>query len=158
MPSSHIRPLADSDLDLDLVECHRAEMFREMGCPEADLAAIRADFRVWLEPRLRDGSYFGWVIEQDQCPAAGLGMMVLDWPPHPYHPVDSRRAYILNVFVEPEHRGKGLAKALMVLARGEAKKRGITFMVLHASPQGRPLYEKLGWKPTSEMSFSIRPD
>jgi GNAT superfamily N-acetyltransferase len=156
MPASQTRPLTGSDLDL--VVRHRTEMFREMGSPEAELTAMSAGFRLWVEPRLRDGTYLGWVIEQGSRAAAGIGMMVLDWPPHPYHPSDSRRAYILNVFVEPEYRGKGLATALMEMARNEATERGIAFMVLHASPQGRSLYEKLGWKPTSEMSFSIPPD
>ena len=93
------------------------------------------------------------MIEADGEPVAGLGMMVLDWPPHLYHPADSRRAYVLNVFVEPEYRGKGLASELMREAVAEAERRGIVFMTLHASSQGQPLYEKLGWKQTSEMSF-----
>ena len=108
MPVSHTRPLTVSDLDL--VVRHRKGMFREMGRPEEELAAMSAGFRPWLEPRLRDGSYLGWVIEQEGAAVAGVGMMVLDWPPHPYHPEDSRRAYILNMFVEPEHRGTGLAR------------------------------------------------
>jgi GNAT superfamily N-acetyltransferase len=118
---------------------------------------MTAEFRPWLEPRLRDGTYFGWAIELDRKPVAGLGMMVLDGPPHPYHPADNRRAYVLNVFVEREHRGKGFATALMTLARNEAAARGIAFMTLHASSQGRPLYEKLGWKPTTEMSIAVEP-
>jgi GNAT superfamily N-acetyltransferase len=156
MTVSQLRPLTGADLDL--VVRHRKEMFREMGRPDEELVAMSAGFRPWLEPRLRDGTYFGWLFELDARPVAGVGMMVLDWPPHPYHPADSRRAYILNMFVEPEHRGKGFATALMEKARDEARQRGITFMVLHASPQGRPLYEKPGWKPTSEMSFPIPPD
>jgi len=139
--------------DLETIVRHRAGMFRESGCPEGDLAAMSAGFRPWLESRLADGTYFGWMIEADGEPVAGLGMMVLDWPPHLYHPADSRRAYVLNVFVEPEYRGKGLASELMREAVAEAERRGIVFMTLHASSQGQPLYEKLGWKQTSEMSF-----
>lgn len=63
---------------------------------------------------------------------AGLGMMVIDWPPHPSHPTQSTRGYILNVFVEPEHRGQGLARALMDLAMEEARRRGLDHLILHA--------------------------
>ena len=84
---------------------------------------------------------------------AGLGMMVIDWPPHPSHPADHRRAYILNVFVEPEHRRKGLAKRLMALAEARARELGVCHAILHSTRQGCPLYESLGWGPTSEMAI-----
>jgi hypothetical protein len=29
-------------------------------------------------------------------------------------------------------------------------------MVLHATAMGRPMYEKLGWSQTAEMSLSLR--
>ena len=31
-------------------------------------------------------------------------------------------------------------------------RRGVTFAILHATAMGRPLYERLGWAATSEMS------
>ena len=61
-------------------------------------------------------------------------MMVIDWPPYPSHPTQSARGYILNVFVEPEHRGQGLARDLMDLAMEEARRRSL----VHAgSPEQR---------------------
>ena len=62
------------------------------------------------------------MLEDAAVVIAGIGMMVIDWPPHPSHPADHRRAYILNVFfVEPEHRRKGLAKRLLALAEERAR-------------------------------------
>jgi GNAT superfamily N-acetyltransferase len=149
----HTRAVTPSDLDL--VCRQREAMFRDADGSHGALADMTASFRDWLRPRLDDGSYFGWITEHQGVPVAGLGMMVIDWPPHPLHPHDSRRGYILNVFVEPAHRGRGLATALMTAAAGEARRRGITFMILHATAMGRSLYEKLGWKPTSEMSLLV---
>ena len=146
-----MRPVGPGDLET--IVRHRTEMFRESGCSDEDLATMEAGVRPWLESRLAERTYFGWVIEADGVPVAGLGMMVLDWPPHMYHPSDSRRAYVLNVFVEPGYLGRGLASDLMRKAQEEAERRRIVFMTLHASSQGLPLYKKLGWKPTSEMSF-----
>ena len=83
-------------------------------------------------------------------------MMVIDWPPDPSHPTQSARGYILNVFVEPEQRGRGLARALMDLAIEEARRRGLDDMILHATPMGRPLYEAPGWTQTSEIGLSLR--
>jgi GNAT superfamily N-acetyltransferase len=127
-------------------------MFAASGRTRESLQPMTASFRQWLIPRLSDGSYFGWMLEGAGQVVAGLGMMVIDWPPHPSHPTDDRRAYILNVFVEPEHRRKGLAKQLMALAEEKARQLGLRYAILHSTRQGRPLYEALGWGPTSEMA------
>ena len=81
-------------------------------------------------------------------------MMVIDWPPHPSHPTQDARGYILNVYVEPAHRRRGLAVRLMENATQEAARRGLVHLVLHATEKGRLLYEKLGWQGTSEMSLT----
>jgi GNAT superfamily N-acetyltransferase len=138
--------------DLELICEHRERMFAASGRTRESLQPMTASFRQWLIPRLSDGSYFGWMLEEAGQVVAGLGMMVIDWPPHPSHPTDDRRAYILNVFVEPEHRRKGLAKQLMALAEEKARQLGLRYAILHSTRQGRPLYEALGWGPTSEMA------
>ncbi|MFD2261918.1 GNAT family N-acetyltransferase [Lacibacterium aquatile] len=149
-PALVLRPLDAGDLDL--ICTHRRLMFGESGRPAEVLAAMADPFRAWLTPRLADGSYFGWAIESGGDVVAGLGMMVIDWPPHPSHPTDGRRGYILNVFVDPLHRGRGLAKRLMAEAEAEAERRGLSYLILHATKAGRPLYEGLGWDATSEMA------
>jgi GNAT superfamily N-acetyltransferase len=55
--------------------------------------------------------------------------------------------------VEPEHRREGLARRLMALAEEKARELGIRYAILHSTRQGRPLYESLGWGPTSEMAI-----
>jgi len=143
--------------DLDIVCRHREAMFRDSGRAEDLVTAMREPFRAWLEPRLADGRYFGWAIERGGAVAAGLGMMEIDWPPHPAHPLEARRGYVLNVYVEPAHRRRGLARRLMASAEDEARRRGIGYMILHATADGRPLYEDLGWRPTTEMAVAVRP-
>jgi ribosomal protein S18 acetylase RimI-like enzyme len=80
---------------------------------------------------------------------------VIDWPPHPSHPLQSRRGYILNVFVEPACRGQGLARSLMGMALEEAKRRELQYLILHATAMAMPMYEKFGWHRTSEMSVTL---
>ncbi|WP_374207710.1 hypothetical protein [Bradyrhizobium sp. 190] len=46
-----------------------------------------------------------------------------------------------------------MAKRLMALAEGRARELGVGYAILHATRQGRPLYENLGWQPTSEMAI-----
>jgi GNAT superfamily N-acetyltransferase len=151
------RPVTSDDLELI---CHQRErMFRESNTPgrtEEILTIQTAHFRLWLAPRLRDGSYFGYVVEDVGKPVAGIGLMLIDWPPGPSHPTSDKRGYVLNVFVAPSHRRQGLAAKLMELADEEFARRGASYAVLHSTRMGRPLYEKIGWAATNEMAKVLR--
>ncbi|WP_417432048.1 GNAT family N-acetyltransferase [Kiloniella sp.] len=139
--------------DLDLICEHRQKMFQASGKPrEEELAAMDVPFRDWLRPRLEDRSYFGFIVENEGEAIGGIGLMVIDWPPHPSHPQDGRRGYVLNMFVEPDYRGRGVATDLMKAADIEFQRRGIRYAILHATSKGRPLYEHLGWSGTTEMA------
>lgn len=141
--------------DLDLICRHRHEMFKASGRTDVMVQPSTNAFKAWLKPRLDDGSYFGWIAQVEGIDVAGLGMMVIDWPPHPSHPLQARRGYILNVFVEPFSRGKGLARALMGIAMEEANRRNLQYLILHATAMAMPMYEKFGWRRTSEMSMTL---
>lgn len=130
-------------------------MFEDAGRPEVALQAMAAPFRHWLESKLAAGAYQGWVAEFDGQAVAGLGLMFIDWPPHPDHPACDRRGYVLNVYVEPEHRRQGLAERLMRMAEDEARSKNVPMMVLHATQAGRRLYERMHWKATTEMSLLL---
>jgi GNAT superfamily N-acetyltransferase len=143
MLRDEIRPVSAEDLEL--ICRHREEMFRDAGSPDDDLVVMTEHFREWLEPRLADGSYFGFIVSSGGQPAGGVGLMLIKWPPHPLHPAHDRRGYVLNLFVELEHRRKGRARRLMQLAEEELIRRRVSLMVLHATDKGRPLYSELGW-------------
>jgi ribosomal protein S18 acetylase RimI-like enzyme len=145
--------------DLELICHHREEMFRDAGSDGQSLTTMTENFRPWLAPRLGDGSYFGFILTRGGEPAGGVGLMLIDWPPHPLHPADDRRGYVLNLFVEPEFRRRGLARQLMQLAEAELARRGVSLLILHATEKGRPLYMELGWVAGSaEMVKQIAAD
>ncbi|MCF4097318.1 GNAT family N-acetyltransferase [Maritalea mediterranea] len=138
--------------DLDIVCAHRELMFSDEGKRTRDsLEKMTAYFRPWLQERLGDGRYFGFIIEREGEAVAGIGQWIIDWAPHFHHEEEAHRGYIANVYVDPNHRGKGLAKFLVSCAEQEFKARGVSTMVLHASRAGERLYEALGWDQTSEM-------
>lgn len=138
--------------DLELICRHREAMFRASGRPETDLQAMRSPFRHWLARELDQGRYFGFIAESLGAQVGGVGTMVLEWPPHPSHPEQAQRGYILNLFVEPEHRGHGLGAVLMSAAEADLVERGVGYAFLHATEQARPLYAATGWLTTSEMA------
>ena len=60
------------------------------------------------------------------------------------------------MFVEPEYRRRGLARGLLELCVAEARRRNIRVVSLHASREGVPLYEQLGFKTSNEMLLRTR--
>ncbi|TFI57978.1 GNAT family N-acetyltransferase [Sphingomonas parva] len=142
--------------DFETIRRHRLAMFREGGRPAVAIAAMAEPFGLWLRPRLDDGRYFGWIAQGDGGEvAAGIGMMEIDWPPHWLHPTTGRRGYVLNLYVEPQYRRRGLARRMVAAAMDEGRARGLEYMILHPSEQGRPLYESLGWSPTGELGIAV---
>lgn len=150
-----IRPVAPGDAAA--ICAQRERLFAEAGRPAEAIAAVRERFAHWLRERLADGRYFGFMAQVDGRVVGGAGQIELEWPPHPAHPLDDRRGYVLNVFVEPAHRGRGIAKKLMDAAEAEFRRRGITFVALHASALGRPVYEATGWIAGNEMVLPLSP-
>ncbi|MBH1430582.1 GNAT family N-acetyltransferase [Stenotrophomonas maltophilia] len=148
-----IRPLRPDDLDL--ICAHREAMFRESGRNEELLQQMAAPFRGWLAPRLASGDYFGFILGDQQRPIAGIGLMLIDWPPHPAHPLQDKRGYVLNVYVDPGYRRRGIARKLMQLADDAFAERKVSYAILHATAQATPLYAGLGWAGTSEMARAL---
>ena len=92
--------------------------------------------------------------EHDGQAVAGLGLWLIEWPPHLFG-LARHRGYILNVYTHPDHRRKGLARDLTRIAVDWCGNHGIDFVFLHASPQGRLVYEGLGFQPGSEMRLRL---
>jgi GNAT superfamily N-acetyltransferase len=132
-------------------------MFQDMreGSAE-DLDRMVEATAPWLARALADGSYQGWLAETaDRRVVAGGGVLVSSWPAGPHDPV-TRRALIINVYTEPKVRRKGLARRLMLLMIQWLKEQGFSSVALHASDEGRPLYETLGFIPTNEMRLRLK--
>lgn len=147
-----IRPAGLDPFDLDTIVGHRRAMFFDMGySDEGALDAMSAGFRVWLRRKMEVEEYLAWfVVAEDTSIAAGLGLWLMDWPPHMV--AGGRwRGNILNVYTEPAHRRRGMARALMRTALEWCKANEVGAVILHASSEGRALYESMGFGPTNEM-------
>ncbi|MBE7069968.1 MAG: GNAT family N-acetyltransferase [Ruminococcaceae bacterium] len=65
------------------------------------------------------------------------------------HPT-GKRAHLMNVYTRNEYRRRGIARKMCEMLIGDAWNRGATEISLDATTMGRPLYESLGFKSTSE--------
>ena len=137
--------------DAEAIGLQRLRMFADAGlADDVAMAPMVAKFVPWVRAKLEDGSYVGWLTEEDGRLVAGAGLWVMEFPPH-FLDEEPRRAYLLNFYVAPEMRGRGLARELLGLAVAEAKARGIKVVSLHASKFGKPLYERNGFAMSNEM-------
>jgi GNAT superfamily N-acetyltransferase len=150
--------------DLDVISDHRARMFRDMGeLPEEMSGTFRTQSKDTLRSMFEHDQYVGWLVTPHDEPEkviAGAGVTLRKVAPHPqqsgggsFEIVSGRQAIIQNVFTEPEWRRRGIGTLLMKEIIEWSKKTGIESLVLHASEEGRPIYEKLGFITTTEMRF-----
>jgi GNAT superfamily N-acetyltransferase len=144
--------------DISVLAHHRLAMFTDMGVgtPESREAAIEL-FRPYLEANLPGGVYQGWLAKtEDGQVIGGGGLIVEPWPAaaRDSRP-QSRRAYVLNIYTEPEYRGQGVARQIMTAILDWCRVEGFETVSLHASSLGRPLYESLGFEPTNEMRLKL---
>ena len=149
--------------DVALIARHRAEMFADMGQLPADLyESLVARSIEYLAEAVPAGAYVGWLASPSQDPlnvVAGAGVQLRRTPPHPFtrHGAPGiaagRQAIVLNVFTEKAWRRQGVAGLLMTHVIAWARASGVDTLVLHASAEGRALYERLGFVATSEMRY-----
>ena len=150
--------------DIPRLAHHRAAMFRDMGQLAAHLEEPLAQATaVWLREALPRGEYVAWVAEATGSPGeviGGAGVQLRPILPRPRPGVGDLElgpeAIVLNVYVEPAWRRRGVAEALMRTLLNALAERGIRRVVLHAARDGRRLYERLGFAPTNEMRLEER--
>jgi GNAT superfamily N-acetyltransferase len=147
-----IRAARVDEKDLETIVHHRRAMFFDMGKrDERALDAMSEKFRPWLRRKMEAGEYLAWfAIAPDGTVAAGAGLWLMDWPPL-MAAGGKWRGNILNVYTEAAYRRQGLARQLMLVAMDWCEREGVEGVILHASPDGRALYESLGFEPTNEM-------
>jgi GNAT superfamily N-acetyltransferase len=143
-----VRIRRDSADDLDLL-CrmrlafladHRGVDVESLG---EDLAAAT---RAVIAAGQAAGTMLSWLAEDDDRAVGLVSLLLLQMPPRP---VDVRTAegYVINMYVEPAARRGGVGRALLGACVTAARARGLRRLLLHATDDGRPLYEGVGFAP-----------
>lgn len=71
-------------------------------------------------------------------------MLIVEKPANPSF-ITGKTGTLLNVFTKPEFRRKGIANKLLNMAIEDAKNMDLSFIDLHATKEGYPLYLKNGF-------------
>jgi GNAT superfamily N-acetyltransferase len=142
--------------DLDTILEHRLAMFRDMGHDDPrELAITERVSRAYFESAIPGGTYHAVLAEVEGAGVVGGGgVVVVPWPGSGSRS-QPRRPWILNVYVHPQFRRQGIARAIMQALIGWCRSQEFDCICLHATNQGRPLYEELGFGPTNEMRLNL---
>jgi ribosomal protein S18 acetylase RimI-like enzyme len=150
--------------DVPVIARHRIMMFSDMGqLPDARRPELLERSVEYLRAALETGEYFGWLAAAEE-PArpivGGAGVQLRRTLPHPLtrdgetRIAVGRQAVVLNVYTESAWRRRGVAELLMRHVIEWAGNADLDTLVLHASDDGRHLYERLGFAQTNEMRFT----
>ena len=137
-------------------------MFRDMGSANPSIEAMlrEAATTAILEAMAAD-EYVAWVAhpvgESDRV-VAGAGVQLRRLLPRPdgegKRLLRGREGIVLNVYVASQYRRRGIARRLMEEILAWVPTTDVVQLVLHASDEGRRLYESLGFVPTNEMRYA----
>jgi ribosomal protein S18 acetylase RimI-like enzyme len=152
----HIRRISESDFGT--LVAHRLQMFRDMGWEgETRLEELAPIYESYLRQHLGAGDYEGWIAEDAKEPVGSVGLFWEQRPPTVRN-LSGRQAYVLSLYVASTHRRRGIARELARVAIEHARSGGADVIALHATPEGRELYRRLGFIDSPEMRLFTDPE
>ena len=142
--------------DIPEILCQRRKMYEDMNYTDQKaLDTMSSLSSTYLQSAFADGSFHAWLACVENRVMAGGAVIVSPWLAHPYD-LECRRATILNVYTDPEYRRRGIARKLMQTMIDWCRREGLARVTLHASDDGRHLYESLGFEDSNEMKLKLR--
>jgi GNAT superfamily N-acetyltransferase len=126
----------------------RLALMRELSEFETDSeqAAWVNVTRRYLENALPEGRFHAWLAYVGEGAVACAGLTPFERPPSPTN-LTGQEAYVLNIYTAPEWRRRGISRRLLSELMEFAQEQGIGRLWMHASEDGRPLYESVGFMP-----------
>src|SRR6185369_597583 len=119
--------------------------------PQAKGDELEAAVLAYNKRAMPAGTFHGWLVEHRGVAVAGGGLQLRTLMPRPGYVHGEPEGLIVSMWTEPDHRRFGLGRRVVeaILAWGRAN--GVGRFTLHASDDGRPLYELYGFTATNEM-------
>lgn len=132
--------------DIDFLTESRVEVLKAANRLEddVDMAEVEAQSHDYYRKALFDGSHIAYLVFDGNRFIGAGGISYFRVMPT-YHNPSGNKAYIMNMYTNPDYRRLGIAYKTLELLVADAKKRGIKAISLEATDMGRPLYEKFGF-------------
>ena len=132
----------------------RFDYFAAEGWTAAD--DLKADIRVQLtdyyKAHLNQDFYAAFAVADGAVVSAAF-LTINEMPANIATPT-GKYGVIRNVLTYPEHRRKGYSTKVLELLIQKAKDENLSCLQLSASEMGKPVYERLGFKPSVKPGFT----
>jgi GNAT superfamily N-acetyltransferase len=157
--SLQIRPATPADIPA-LIH-HRSSMFIDIAkfkgeeIDPASLVSMEVLYEEYLETHFDNGSSHAWVAVDGEKVIAGAVITIIPGLPCSHTNLQGILPYIHDVYTQPDYRHKGLARMLVQTIIEFCRQQGYAWVKLHASSQGRAIYESLGFKDSNEMRLVL---
>lgn len=106
---------------------------------------IYAETLDFFKRSIKNGTHIAFVCECDGQLIATAGISLFEMMPTTEHP-NGRAARLMNMYVEPSYRHRGIAKTLLNCAMTYAGEHEIGKVMLNPSRMGKALYENYGFQ------------
>lgn len=145
--------------EIEALVALRIALFEAMDFKASEIEAAIPSMHAYFAEHLPTGAFRVWVAEVEGRLVSSIGLVIHSVPPSP-HNLTVQEAYVMNLVTLPAYRRQGLAKALLRHVLEAARTEGISVVTLHASNDGRSLYEALGFstrRDVPEMVLQLSP-
>jgi len=143
--------------DVDVLAEHRKKMWLDIHPEyEKEVRATEKQTNRWIGRQLAKGSLIGLVVRTAGGEAVGSGCIWLrEEQPRP----TSMRLvvpYLMSMYTEKRFRRQGVATLIVKGSLKWCREKNYERVILHASKEGRTVYEGLGFELSNEMRFRLR--
>ena len=141
--------------DLEILTQTRIEVLRAANqlSDDVDMSEVKRQSFEYYQNALRDNTHLAYLIFDEETFVGAGGISYFQVMPT-YHNPTGNKAYIMNMYTNPNYRRQGIAFKTLDLLVTDAREKGITAISLEATDMGRPLYEKYGFiKMNDEMEL-----
>lgn len=140
--------------DIDLLMSSRLEMLKVVNSLDEDYQYSDEIIRESRDYFLNGDQVTVLAMDGDKVVGCA-SMSFMRIMPTFSHPT-GKRAHLMNVYTSKEYRRQGIAEKMVKMLIDITWQRGATEISLDATEAGRPLYEKLGFKDSTECMVLTR--
>jgi len=149
-----LRKASENDIET-LVENRIIFLKEAYGNPSPELESLlRLNLREYYNRSLKSGTFISWIAEYEN-EAVGFSGMVIREQPGNFEIPNGKTGYILNIFTIKQFRKNGIASLLVQKLIDVGRQKGLDKIELHATPDGEPVYRRIGFIEPHDRALEI---